>query len=116
MRPQTKQIGAFCIPFPRDSRDHNQELAASRRQLNDLRESKDEEAGRWEFATKKLKTELDIANQKIKVMRCVCLIVAVREQRIMIQHCSRMHVFMRGFSWPVVLAVMGHGESYRKRR
>ncbi len=37
------------------------------RQLNDLREAKDEEAGRWEFEKNKLKSDLDIAIQKSKV-------------------------------------------------
>ena len=52
------------------SSEHNQELAASRRQLNELREAKDEEAGKFDFELKKLKADLDIANQKAKVMQC----------------------------------------------
>jgi len=55
---------------PRGFRVHNQELAAVRRQLDDLREARDEDAGRWEFEKKKLKTDLDIAIQKSKVIHC----------------------------------------------
>lgn len=56
-----------ALHFLRGSRKHDQELAASKRQLSELREAKDEEAGRAEFEIKKLKADLDIANQKIKV-------------------------------------------------
>lgn len=57
---------AACCPH--GFRGHNRELAAVRRQLDDLREAKDEEAGRWEFEKNKLKTDLDIAIKKSKVI------------------------------------------------
>ena len=51
-----------------DFRNYNQELAGLRRQVIDLREAKDEEAGRWEFEKNKLKADLEIAIQKSKVI------------------------------------------------
>lgn len=42
-------------------------LAVSKRQLNELREAKIEEDGRNEFEIKRLRDDLEIANQKAKV-------------------------------------------------
>lgn len=57
----------LCLPRV-GQREHNKELAASKSKLADLREAKDEEAGKLEFEVKQLKADLDIANQKAKVM------------------------------------------------
>ncbi|CAM9851016.1 unnamed protein product [Scytosiphon promiscuus] len=50
---------------------HEEELAVSKRQLIELREANAEEAGRSEFEIKKLKGDLDIANQKSKARTCM---------------------------------------------
>ena len=58
-----------CVHGWFGSSEHNNKLAASKKQLDDFGDAKDEEVGKLEFDIKKLKADLDIANQKAKVMR-----------------------------------------------
>lgn len=49
------------------AREHEESLAVARRQLNELREAGEEEAGKREYEIKVLKDDLEIAKKTAKV-------------------------------------------------
>lgn len=58
---------ASCCYTYIDIRAHEKEVAKVNRQVNEVREAKDEEIGKLEFEIQKHKGDLDIANKKLKV-------------------------------------------------